>query len=55
MIITGSEDVLIPPENSRILAEAIPECRLVIIEGAGHALQLMFPREVAKEVVDFLS
>ncbi len=55
LIITGSEDVLIPPENSRILAEAIPECRLAIIEGAGHALQLMFPREVAKEVLDFLS
>jgi pimeloyl-ACP methyl ester carboxylesterase len=54
LIVTGSEDVLIPPENSRILADAIPDSRLVFIQAAGHALQLMFPHEVAKEVLEFL-
>lgn len=54
LIITGTEDVLIPPENSRILAEAIPNSRLVEIEGAGHGLQAMFPERVAAEAAAFL-
>ncbi len=54
LIVTGTEDVLIPPENSRILADAIPDSRLVEIEGAGHGLQAMFPAEVAGEVIAFL-
>ncbi len=55
LVITGSEDVLIPPQNSRILAGVIPESKLVVIKGAGHALQSMYPQQVAKEVLDFLS
>lgn len=54
LIVTGTEDVLIPPPNSRILADAIPNSRLVQIEGAGHGFQSMFPEEVAAEVLAFL-
>lgn len=54
LIITGSEDILIPPENSRILAQAIPHSRLVEYEGGGHGLITQFPREVAEEVIAFL-
>jgi len=54
LIITGTEDVLIPPENSRVLADVIPGSRLVEIEGAGHGLQAMFPRKTAAEVIAFL-
>jgi 3-oxoadipate enol-lactonase len=54
LIVTGTEDVLIPPENSRIIADAIPDSRLVEIEGAGHALQTMFPEKIAAEVISFL-
>ena len=46
--------MLIPPPNSRILADAIPNSRLVQIEGAGHGFQSMFPEEVAAEVLAFL-
>ena len=35
-ILTGDEDVLVPPENSRILAERIPGARLQVIEKGGH-------------------
>ena len=38
MIVTGSEDVLIPPVNARSLAELLPHAELVVIPGAGHAL-----------------
>ncbi len=54
LIVTGSKDVLIPPENSRILAEAIPDSRLVEIEGAGHGFQAMYPDKLAGEVLAFL-
>lgn len=54
LIITGSEDILIPPENSRILAQAIPRSRLVEYQGGGHGLITQFPREVAEEVRKFL-
>jgi pimeloyl-ACP methyl ester carboxylesterase len=54
LIIAGGRDILIPPENSRVLAEAIPDSRLVIIPEAGHAITAMFPEEVAHEVLGFL-
>jgi 3-oxoadipate enol-lactonase len=38
LIVTGSEDVLIPPENSKSLAARIPHAEMVVIPGAGHAL-----------------
>lgn len=54
LVITGSEDILIPPENSTILAERIHDARLEVIEGGGH----QFPVEQADAfngaVLDFL-
>lgn len=55
LIITGSEDILVPPENSRILAREIPNNRLLEFPGGGHGLIGQFPREVAEEVLAFLS
>jgi 3-oxoadipate enol-lactonase len=55
LVITGSEDVLIPPDNSRILVDAIPDSRLVEFEGGGHGLFVQFPEEAAAEVLAFLS
>ena len=40
LIITGTEDVLIPPVNSNYLAEHLPNAELVVIRGAGHALHV---------------
>jgi 3-oxoadipate enol-lactonase len=55
LIITGDQDVLIPPENSRVLADVIPNSRLVVIPEAGHAVTAMFPEEVTREVLSFLT
>ena len=38
LIVTGTEDLLVPRENARLLASAIPFSELVEIPGAGHAL-----------------
>jgi pimeloyl-ACP methyl ester carboxylesterase len=36
LVIHGSEDLAIPVENARRLAERIPGAELVLLEGAGH-------------------
>jgi pimeloyl-ACP methyl ester carboxylesterase len=38
LVVHGKRDVLIPPENGSILAKAIPNARLVLLERSAHAL-----------------
>ena len=38
LVITGTEDVLVPPANAHVLAELLPDAALVELEGAGHAI-----------------
>lgn len=54
LVITGTEDRVIPPENSRILASRIPGARLAEIPGAGHGMQYQCPQEFADTVIEFL-
>ncbi len=54
LIMTGSEDAVIPPENSRILASRIPGARLVEIAGAGHGLQYQCPAQSGDAILQFL-
>lgn len=54
LILSGAEDVLVPPENSQILAERIPQAKLKIIEGGGHQFLIEKPAAFNKEVLDFL-
>ena len=41
LVIAGTEDRLVPVENSRILASRIPNAELVLLEGAGHGYILL--------------
>jgi len=54
LVITGIEDVVIPPANSRTLADRIPGSRLVEISGAGHGLMYQCPGEFLVVVRKFL-
>jgi len=54
LLITGTEDILTPPENSLILANRIPLAWLVQIKGAGHGLMYQYPEEFVKTVLLFL-
>ncbi|NMB79992.1 MAG: alpha/beta hydrolase [Methanomicrobiales archaeon] len=54
LVITGTEDVIIDPKNSRILARQIPGARLVEVPGAGHGLQYQEPEHLARAVLAFL-
>jgi len=40
LILIGSRDKLTPLEHSRVMADALPSAHLVVVEGAGHMVQL---------------
>jgi pimeloyl-ACP methyl ester carboxylesterase len=48
LVQTGTEDVLVPPGNSRILADRIPNARLIEYPGAAHG----YFDEVGSKAVD---
>jgi pimeloyl-ACP methyl ester carboxylesterase len=54
LVIAGSEDQLVPPQNARFLAEKIPGARLVLMEKTGHGLMFQDPEGFGKQVMDFL-
>ncbi len=54
LVITGAEDLLIPPENSKILAEGIPGAKLRVIPGCGHQVLIEQPALCNEAILDFL-
>ncbi len=54
LVLVGNEDVLIPPENSKIIAERIPHARLRVIEGGGHQFLIEQPDDFNNAVLEFL-
>jgi pimeloyl-ACP methyl ester carboxylesterase len=54
LVACGAEDILIPPENSRIIADRIPGAKLVEYEGAGHGFINQYREEFTPVLVDFL-
>ncbi len=54
LVITGARDVVTPPDNSRIIARAVPGADLVLLPGAGHSFLFQEPRAVAELVTSFL-
>jgi 3-oxoadipate enol-lactonase/4-carboxymuconolactone decarboxylase len=55
LVITGSEDRMMPPENSRLLADGIPGAELHIVEDAGHLFFQEKPQEVNGVLTAFFS
>ena len=51
LVIGGDKDLIIPFDNSRLIAKLIPGARLVTLEGAGH----VFPLEQPQQTVDALT
>jgi pimeloyl-ACP methyl ester carboxylesterase len=55
LVISGDSDTVVPTENSRNLAAAIPGSRLEIIEGAGHMAFVEKAGEFNRIVSEFLA
>jgi pimeloyl-ACP methyl ester carboxylesterase len=54
LVITGTDDVIVPPVNSHIISGRIPGAQLVEIPGAGHGLIYQFPDPFSDYVLTFL-
>ncbi|MCE5334171.1 MAG: alpha/beta hydrolase [Desulfobacteraceae bacterium] len=38
LVVTGTEDIVVPPVNSRFLSQNLPNAQLIELPGAGHAI-----------------
>ncbi len=55
LVLAGSADVLIPPQNSRLIAQQIPGARLIEYEGAGHDFLDEAGQEAVDDILQFLT
>ena len=53
LVLTGVDDILVPPANSRLIAERIPGAKLKELPGA-HMFFTERPREFNAAVIDFV-
>jgi pimeloyl-ACP methyl ester carboxylesterase len=54
LVLFGTVDRLIPPEMGHIYKELMPNCHLVFVYDAGHAISTDRPEAFTEVVVDFL-
>ncbi|MFH0788202.1 MAG: alpha/beta fold hydrolase [Pseudomonadota bacterium] len=54
LIMSGGDDPLVPPENSRILKEMIPQSRLEFFPAGRHCFFMEFASLFNHQVIDFL-
>jgi pimeloyl-ACP methyl ester carboxylesterase len=54
LLITGCEDIVIPPQNSFAICNKIPGTWLVQFKGAGHGLMFQYPKKLSDTIKLFL-
>jgi pimeloyl-ACP methyl ester carboxylesterase len=54
LVLHGTEDRTVHPDNARMLAERIPGARLVLLEGAGHVYHAEQPEASDAAVLEFV-
>jgi len=54
LLVAGTDDCLVIPENSRFMSKKIPNAQLEMIENAGHGLMFQYPKLFCEKVIEFL-
>ena len=54
LILFGEYDMVVPPANAALLAEKIPDSKVVILPNAGHFFPIEVPGAASQAVIDFL-
>jgi len=54
LLITGTDDILTPPQNSYMMVDKIPGAKLVTLENGGHGVMYQYPEKFCDAVIDFL-
>ncbi len=55
LVLSGKEDILVPHENSILLAEQIPKAKLILLNNLGHGLFTPDPLRISKIILEFLT
>lgn len=55
LVIHGEHDKLVPPGNGRLIAESIPNARLVLLPNASHIFTTDQPEAAHRELLSFLN
>lgn len=55
LILNGDADIVIPPINSSILAQTIPNAELLRWHEGGHGMIYQFPLQLARVINDFIA
>jgi pimeloyl-ACP methyl ester carboxylesterase len=54
LVVTGDQDHMVPPANASILADAIPDSRVVVIPDSGHVVFTDQPEALTTAIIEFL-
>ena len=55
LLMCGTDDIVILPENSKIMADRLPRSRLASFEECGHGLIFQEPEKSANLIQEFLA
>ena len=55
LVIAADQDQAVPVENSRIIAEGLPDAKFCIMHGGGHLVNLEQPEEFNAAILEFLA
>jgi len=55
LVLRGEHDPIAPQEACERMAASLPDGRLVVVPGAGHALNWSRPRDAARAIRAFLA
>ena len=55
LLVTGTEDIIIPPGNSGIIASRISGAWTSYLRGGGHGVMFQYPREFARILMGFMA
>ena len=50
LVIHGTADVIVPPSVGAEMAAALPDARLLLLDGVGHVPQMTRPHEVVEAI-----
>ena len=51
----GTEDTITPPEGARLYREVLPDCHLMLVYDAAHAIDIDRPEALVEVIDDFLA
>ena len=55
LILHGTEDVILPVENAKILAKEIPQAELILFEKTGHGMNVQVNKLWTQKIIEFLT